>query len=188
MESLSYFFRVVKSIYVWILGISVGILLGTIFIASPIILDSYRYLPELGITNFDSIVLVGMIGSKIIYPLNFVAIFIIIYELLSFRNRDIFSIFLLLLNALTVALIFILTLYYLPAILEMQSFGASTIASPEFNSLERERDIIMCALSITFSINIFCRVAFDSKKPSKPKRGAAKSPTKPREKAPKTTK
>lgn len=158
MKKTSLFVYAGNALYLWLVGLCIGAMVSSGVFAAPIIFKAYSFLPDLGITQYDSGILMAQIFNRLNILLNFSAIIIIIYELLSFKISSKPSVVLLGINALSVLLIFIFTLYYTPAILEAQGMGAAYTATPEFESVHIQSELVFKVLLLTLSISFFWRV------------------------------
>lgn len=166
MNKLASVVHIINALYLWLIGLGIGAMIVSGVIVAPIIFNAYSFLPDLGITQYDSGILMTQIFIKLNVLLNFTAIIIIIYELLVFKSSFKSSIFLLGLNALSVALIFIFTLYYTPNILEAQNMGAAYTATPEFENMHTQSEYLFKILLVTLSISFLSRIVLLSSKPA----------------------
>ncbi|MCE3036461.1 DUF4149 domain-containing protein [Helicobacter sp. faydin-H20] len=148
----------IHALYIWLLGINIGAIITAGAFVAPVIFQAYTFLPDLGITNFDSGILMTQIFLKINTLLNFSAIIILIYELLMFNFRNKKDFFSLLLNGIIVYLIFTFTFFYTPKIVEAQEQGAASVATPEFASIHHQSEYVFQFLLILLSINLVWRV------------------------------
>lgn len=158
MKEMSLFIRVGNALYLWLIGLCIGAMVCSGMFAIPVIFKAYAFLPDLGITQYDSGILTAQIFNKLNILLNFTAIIIIIYELLAFKFSSKSSIILLGINTLSVLLIFIFTLYYTPTILEAQEMGAAYTATPEFEGVHVQSRIVFQVLLFTLSVSFLWRV------------------------------
>ncbi|PAF49249.1 hypothetical protein BKH41_03995 [Helicobacter sp. 12S02232-10] len=167
MNKLASVVHIINALYLWLIGLGIGAIIVSGVIVAPIIFNAYSFLPDLGITQYDSGILMTQIFIKLNDKLlNYTAIIIIIYELLVFKSSFKSSIFLLGLNALSVALIFIFTLYYTPNILEAQNMGAAYTATPEFENMHTQSEYLFKILLVTLSISFLSRIVLLSSKPA----------------------
>ena len=143
----------ISIIYLLILGASIGAIIATGALSAPVIFSSDSIIPELGMTKFDMGRIMSVIFSRLNIFLNITAIIILIYELLSFNLGGKKNYFALLINAISVILIFLFTFYYTGAILAAQAQGAAATATPEFDSLHQQSELIFKTLLITLSIS-----------------------------------
>ncbi|PAF41722.1 DUF4149 domain-containing protein [Helicobacter sp. 11S03491-1] len=165
MNKIAPLIHTINALYLWLVGLSIGAMIACGAFVAPMIFNAYSFLPDLGITQYDSGILMTQIFVKLNYLLNFTAIIIIIYELLSFKASFKPSIILLGINTLSILLIFIFTLYYTPHIIEAQSMGAAYTATPEFESMHTQSEFIFKILLTTLSISFFWRIILLSAKP-----------------------
>ncbi|PAF52050.1 DUF4149 domain-containing protein [Helicobacter sp. 13S00477-4] len=166
MNKITSLSHLAHALYLWLLGLSIGAMVISGAFVAPIIFNAYSFLPDLGITQYDSGILMTQIFIKLNYLLNFTAIIIIIYELLDFKSSFKPSIILLGLNTLSILLIFLFTLYYTPNILDAQNMGPAYTATPEFEKMHSQSEYLFKILLITLSISFFWRVILLSLKPA----------------------
>ncbi|PAF53170.1 hypothetical protein BKH42_07430 [Helicobacter sp. 13S00482-2] len=164
MNKLTSIIQLINAIYLWLIGACIGGMIISGVVVAPIIFSAYSYLPSLGITQYDSGILMTQIFIKLNYLLNFSAIIIIVYELSMFKSSLKPSIILLGINILSVLLIFIFTLYYTPAILEAQNMGAAYTATPEFENTHIQSEMLFKVLLVTLSISFVWRIVLLSAK------------------------
>lgn len=158
MNKLTSLIQLINAIYLWLIGVCIGAMIVCGAIVAPIIFNAYNYLPDLGITQYDSGILMTQVFIKLNYLLNFSAIIIIIYELSAFKSSLKPSIILLGINILSILLIFLFTLYYTPAILDAQNMGAAYTATPEFDSIHNQSEMLFKILLVTLSISFVWRI------------------------------
>lgn len=149
---------IIHALYIWLIGTNIGAIIACGAFSAPVLFKAYTFLPDLGITNFDSGILMSQIFSKLNTLLNFSAIVILIYELLMFNFRDKKDFFPLILNGIIVCLIFAFTFFYTPRILEAQAQGAAATATPEFASLHHQSEYVFQFLLILLSISLIWRI------------------------------
>ncbi len=149
---------VMNSIYLWAIGLTIGALLASALLSAPVIFKAYQYLPSLGITMFDSGILMTEIFKRLNYILNGMAIFILIYELLALKISSKKSLFLLGLGVLNVILIFSFTMYYSPEIIEAQQQGAALTATEEFGNIHTQSELVFRILFLTLSASFVWRI------------------------------
>ena len=148
----------VRSIYLWAIGVAVGAILACDVLSAPVILNAYQYLPSLGITSYDSGILLGKVYVRFNYMFNGLAILILIYELLMFNLSLKKSLFSLGMGILSVILIFLFTLYYTPAITNIQQEGAAFTGTEEFENISTQSEIVLNILFVTLSILFISRM------------------------------
>ncbi|PAF48516.1 hypothetical protein BKH46_01010 [Helicobacter sp. 12S02634-8] len=166
MNQLASIIHIINAIYLWLIGLGIGALVISGAIVAPVIFSAYSFLPDLSITQYESGILMTQIFIKLNVLLNSLAIVIIIYELLAFKSSFKPSVFLLVVNALSVVLIFVFTLYYTPHILEAQNMGAAYTATPEFESMHTQSEFLFKLLLATLSISFLYRITLLSRKPT----------------------
>lgn len=146
-------------IYLWILGACIGAILACGTFVAPVIFKAYTLLPDLGITQYDSGILMTQVFLKLGTFLNYTAIFIIIYRIFSLDYSTKSGIFALVLDISSVSLIFLFTLYYASQILKAQQIGAAATGTPEFASLHSQSEttfkILFLLLSLSFIYHFF---------------------------------
>ncbi len=151
------------SVYLCVVGMTLGVILACGFFVAPVIFDASRYLAESGISDLDmtryaSGVLMTQIFVRCDYGLNGVAIFVLVYELLAFNISSKKSLFLLAIGILSVVLIFVFTLYYTPAIIAMQQEGAASTGTEEFESIHTQSEMVFKMLFGTLGVSFLWRV------------------------------
>lgn len=164
MNKLSSLIGLINAIYLWLIGVCIGSMIIAGAIVAPVIFNAYSQLPDLGITQYDSGILMTQVFVKLNYLLNFSAIIIIIYELSAFKSSLKPSIILLGINILSILLIFLFTLYYTPAIVDAQKMGAAYTATPEFDSIHNQSEILFKILLVTLSVSFVWRIILLSNK------------------------
>lgn len=145
------------TLYLWILGVSAGVIITLGIFVAPVIFRAWSYLPELGISKFDSGILMTHIFVNSGYLLNVVAFFIIAFEILSFRlgiSRPLYIVF----GGISVISIFLFTLYYTPYIIEVQKLGTEATSSSAFNSMHMQSEWVFKILLFTLSALFFSRI------------------------------
>ncbi len=148
----------VKTLYLLLLGITIGTIITLGIFVAPVIFKAWLYLDPLEISKFHSGILMTQIFIKSGVLLNFTAFAIIIYELIATRLGDSRPVFLLL-GFLSVGLILLFTLYYTPYIIEAQKLGESATSSDEFASMHRQSEevfkLLLVTLTLLFGVRIF---------------------------------
>ena len=150
-------FRMLDAIYIFLLSIGVGVIICAAFSAA-VIFQASSLVPAL--TLSDSGLIMGQIFLKCNYFFNFLAVVIIIYELLSSFYARFFAFakqrrFWLLLGGINVMMIFLFTLYYTPYIMEAQALD--TINTPAFNSMHKQSELVFKILLVTLSVSALWR-------------------------------
>lgn len=143
------------------LGAVIGGILACGVLSAPVIFSASQYLATLGITDmtrYASGILMTEIFVRFGYVLNAMAIFILIYELLVFNISSKKSLFLLGVGILSVVLIFLFTMYYMPLIVSAQQEGAASTATEEFESIHTQSEIVFKILLLTLSASFLWRV------------------------------
>lgn len=151
------------SIYLWVVGITLGGILACGVLSAPVIFNASDYLSKAGITDlymtrYASGVLMTQIFVRCSYALNAVAIFVLVYELLAFNASSKKSLFLLAVGAFSVVLIFLFTLYYTPSIVAMQQEGVASTSTEEFESIHTQSEMVFVILFVALSAGFLWRV------------------------------
>lgn len=146
-------------LYLWVVGATIGAIIACGIFVAPVIFKAYSFLPDLGITQYDSGILMTQVFLKLNNFLNFAGIVILIYELLAFNFSNKTNFIPLVINAINIVLIFLFTFYYTPNIIKAQAQGASATATPEFASLHAQSEwvfkVLLVLLSVSFAYRIF---------------------------------
>lgn len=153
------------TIYLWILGISIGAIITCGMFVAPIVFNAYSFLPDLGITQYDSGILMTQVFLKLNTLLNITAIIILVYELLAFNISKKTSFFPLGISTFNVILIFLFSFYFTPKIVEAQKQGAAATATPEFATTHLQSEYTFKILLITLTLGFFIRVFLLAKAP-----------------------
>ncbi|WP_233709961.1 MULTISPECIES: DUF4149 domain-containing protein [unclassified Helicobacter] len=154
-----------QTAYLWILGISMGSIIACGMFVAPVIFNAYSFLPDLGITQYDSGILMTQVFLKLNTLLNFTAIIILVYELLAFNLSKRTSFFPLGINIINVILIFLFSFYFTPKIIEAQKQGAAATATPEFATIHIQSEYTFKILLVMLTIGFFARVFLLAKSP-----------------------
>ena len=147
------------SVYLWAIGLTLGALLACGVLSAPVIFKAYQYLPSLGVTSFDSGILMTEIFKRLNHILNGMAILTLVYELLAFGVGSKKSLFLLSIGILNAVLIFLFTMYYTPEIISAQQQGAAFTGTEDFENIHTQSEVVFkilfCTLSASFVWHIF---------------------------------
>lgn len=143
--------------YLWLIGINIGAIVTCGIFVAPIVFNAYSFLPDLGITQYDSGILMTQIFLKLNTLLNVSAILILVYELLAFNLSKKTSFFPLTINIINVLLIFLFSFYFTPKIIEAQTQGAAATATPEFATLHLQSEYVFKFLFIMLTLSFFTR-------------------------------
>lgn len=170
------------SIYLWVVGLTLGAIFACGALSAPVIFNASSYLSQAGITDlymtrYASGVLMTQIFVKFNSVLKAVAIFILVYELLFFNTSSKKSIFLLAIGLLSVVLIFAFSMYYTDQIIAMQQEGAASTGTEEFESIHTQSEMVFLILFGTLSVSFLWRVfmlKMDASDESKKSRGGKK--------------
>ena len=132
------------ALYLLFIGVALGAIVAAGAFSAPAIFRASAIVPNLDITVFQSGILMTSIFMKLNALLNALAIFILVYEILSLRvsGARIAPI----LGAISIILIFLFTLYYTPYILHAQSLGESGIANEAFDAMHTQSVVVFKAL------------------------------------------
>lgn len=150
-------FQTLDIIYIFLLSIGVGCIICAGFSAATIF-QAANFVPDF--TMSDSGLIMGLIFIKCNDLFNFLAVVIIIYEILSSLYARHFTHtkqrqFLLLLGGINVIMIFLFTLYYTPYIMEAQALN--TIDTEAFDSMHKQSELVFKILLITLSVSALWR-------------------------------
>lgn len=148
----SYFY----ALYMFLIAVVVGALVACGAFSAPSIFRAASIVEGLDISILQSGILMTSIFVKLNVLLNIVAIFIIIYEILTLRiNRDVFAP---ILGFISVILIFLFTMYYTPYMLESQLLGEDGIANSAFDNIHNQSVLVFKSLMATLSILFIYRI------------------------------
>ncbi|CAM3632311.1 MULTISPECIES: DUF4149 domain-containing protein [Helicobacter] len=141
--------------YLLSLGITLGAVIASGALSAPSIFRAPALVPNLEMTLFQSGILMTSIFVKLNILLNFLAVVILFYEILSFRvsNARIAP----LLGLISIVLIFLFTLYYTPYILQAQSLGEEGIANATFDKLHTQSVYVFKALMASLCLLFIVR-------------------------------
>lgn len=143
-------------LYLLLIGISLGAVLASGAFSAPTIFRASSLVPELNISIFQSGILMTSIFVKLNILLNFLAFFILIYEILALRvNGEKISP---MLGFISVILIFLFTMYYTPYILEAQKLGEEGIANVAFDAMHTQSVYVFKALMISLCLLFVVRL------------------------------
>lgn len=142
--------------YLLFLGVTLGALIACGALSAPSIFRASAIVPGLEITLFQSGILMTSIFVKLNIILNLVAVFILFYEILSFRVSG--ARIAPFLGLISIVLIFLFTLYYTPYILQAQSLGEEGIANVAFDSMHKQSVYVFKALMASLCLLFIIRV------------------------------
>lgn len=144
------------ALYLLCIGVALGAIVAAGAFSAPAIFRASAIVPDLNITVFQSGILMTSIFMKLNTLLNALAIFILIYEILSLRvsGARIAPI----LGAINIFLIFLFTLYYTPYILHAQSLGESGIANATFDAMHTQSVVVFKALMGSLCLLFIVRI------------------------------
>lgn len=160
-------FRVLDSVYLWLLGIGVGCIVACGMFAAPIIFKASNLIPALSVS--DSGLIMGNIFLKCNAFFNILAVVIIVYEAISFslckafahsNQRRLWFV----LGGISVIMIFLFTLYYTPFIMDAQSAG--NLGTPEFDSMHKQSEYTFKILLVSLSALMIWRGILGSNNPA----------------------
>lgn len=142
--------------YLLFLGVTLGALIACGALSAPSIFRAPAIVPNLEMTLFQSGILMTSIFVKLNIILNFVAVFILFYEILSFRVSG--ARIAPFLGLISIVLIFLFTLYYTPYILQAQNLGEEGIANVAFDSMHTQSVYVFKALMASLCLLFIIRV------------------------------
>lgn len=142
--------------YLLFLGVTLGALIACGALSAPSIFRAPAIVPNLEMTLFQSGILMTSIFVKLNILLNLVAVFILFYEILSFRVSG--ARIAPFLGLVSIVLIFLFTLYYTPYILQAQSLGEEGIANVAFDSMHTQSVYVFKALMASLCLLFILRV------------------------------
>lgn len=145
-----------NSLYLLILGASIGAILGSTFSAAsifsaPQILDSANAALD-GLSTFHSGLIMSQIFVKTNFLLLFCSAFIVLFEIYSCAKEK--ALLSPILGVISIAAILIFALYFSPNIIEAQNLGAQGTQSEEFNSLH-EGSVIAYKIALFALVGLF---------------------------------
>lgn len=144
------------TLYLLLIGISLGAALASGAFATSSIFRATEIVENLEMTTFQSGILMTSIFIKLNFILNILALYIIIYEIftLSVCRKKITP----LLGLINVVLIFLFTLYYTPFIVKAQSLGEESFYSESFANMHHQSVLVFKALMISLFILFIYRL------------------------------
>ncbi|RDU60616.1 DUF4149 domain-containing protein [Helicobacter sp. MIT 14-3879] len=110
------------------------------------------------ITKYDQGIIMSAIFNQLYYILLISAIFIFIYETLSFRFRK-SSFFVWILNIINVILMLLFCFFYLPGIARIFGNEPKIAATPESESFLNQTSLVLQILCVTLLIAFFIRLS-----------------------------
>ncbi|WP_279128646.1 DUF4149 domain-containing protein [Helicobacter winghamensis] len=143
-------------LYLLLIGISLGAVLASGAFSAPTIFRAASLVPNLNISLFQSGILMTSIFVKLNLLLNFLAFFILIYEILALRVSG--AKVAPTLGFISVILIFLFTMYYTPYILEAQKLGEDGIANATFDAMHTQSVLVFKALMISLCLLFIVRL------------------------------
>ncbi len=125
-------------LYLFMLAFGCGVIISLGVLVAPVIFYAHNYISDGTIlSQFQS----GLIMTEIFirggYILTFIAAFVTLYELFAYsstHSKKRFIIF----GGIAVISILLFTLYYTPAVVELQKQGENVLAQSHFNSLHKQ--------------------------------------------------
>ncbi|RDU62446.1 DUF4149 domain-containing protein [Helicobacter sp. MIT 14-3879] len=153
------FINTIKAIYIWLLGLSIGIIFSSgAFIASVLF-----YAKDFGIEleKFEAGILMTEIFSRINIFLLIIAFIITFYEILSLKLESGYKAqksILFISSLISVICIFLFSLYYTPYIIEQQKIGEIAINTNQFLSMHKQSEWVFKILFFTLSFNLIYRI------------------------------
>lgn len=144
-------FNVIDCIYIYITSlIAGGIICIGVFVA-----PSVFYSLDSNITNFQSGIIMSNIFIKWSFVLNFLAIIILLYEILNIFFKRYSSLFI---SLIMFVCIILFNFYYLPHILQIQTLGELATQSAEFNMYHKQSELVFKILFISLSVNSLYKI------------------------------
>ena len=143
------------ALYLLLIGITLGAIIACGAFSAPSIFRAPAIVPNLEMTVFQSGLLMTSIFIKLNFLLNLVALFILCYEILSFRvsNARIAP----LLGLFSIIFIFLFTFYYTPYIVYAQNLGEEAIANLTFDSMHTQSVYVFKALMVSLALLFIVR-------------------------------
>ncbi len=144
------------ALYLLLIGIMLGAIIACGVLSAPSIFRAPTIVPNLEMTLFQSGILMTSIFVKLNILLNFLALFILCYEILSFcvSGARIAPI----LGLASIVLILLFTLYYTPYIVYAQNLGEEAIANLAFDRMHTQSVYVFKALMMTLCLLFVIRV------------------------------
>ncbi len=152
------FTSTIRAFYIWVIGLCIGAIIATGAFSAPVIFHAQEY--GVDITKFQSGILMTQIFLKLNVLLLFVAFFIAIYEILSFKlsNHTKMQKYILFISgAIAVICILLFSLYYSPFIVSQQELGINATASAKFQSMHSQSEMIFHILFFALTLNLIYR-------------------------------
>lgn len=147
-----YFF----TFYMLLIGVSLGAIVAAGAFSAPVIFRAIHFVPTLDITIFESGLLMTEIFKKLNVILNILALYMLVYEILSLRisGKKLAP----LLGFVSIILIGLFTLYYTPYIIHAQTLGESGIQTSAFDSMHMQSVYVFKALMVTLCLLFIARI------------------------------
>ena len=138
-------FRGIDSAYLLLLGVCVGAMVACGAMSAPIIFQADAIL-DMPIIKEQSGVLMGLIFQKLSYLLYIVGMVIFVFELFAARLFRTSGIIIMLSAGVSVIMILLFNLYYMPYIL-----AAPDASTPEFESMHFQSVVVFKILTISLA-------------------------------------
>ncbi|WP_104748390.1 DUF4149 domain-containing protein [Helicobacter cetorum] len=149
--------KICLGVYLLILGILCGSLIILGAIVAPVVFKASAILPELPMSAFESGKLMAQIFTRFNKFLEFVAVMVLAYEIISFIWGRRFWVHLVL--GLTIGgLSLLFVFYYTPYILHAQQLGEVAIRSAEFTRMHSQSEWLFKELFILICVLFFGRL------------------------------
>ncbi|MDD6056385.1 MAG: DUF4149 domain-containing protein [Helicobacter sp.] len=156
MQGLFKFQKYFFALYLLLIGTALGAIITSGAFSAPVIFRASAIVPTLEISPFESGLLMSEIFKKLNVILNFLAIYMLVYEILSMRVFG--SKLAPLLGFISIILIGLFTLYYTPFMLNAQSLGETHTQNAAFDSMHLQSVYVFKALMVTLCALFIVRI------------------------------
>jgi cellulose synthase/poly-beta-1,6-N-acetylglucosamine synthase-like glycosyltransferase len=137
--------------YLLVLAASFGAVIVLGAFVAPVIFHTDRLLSEVVIDNYNAGIIMAEIFRRFGYWANFLALFVLIYEIVKYKSGQRDSI-IIVSSIMTVFASFMFSVVYAPRILEMQALGAEATQSDTFEHLHLASEIDFKFLAISLIV------------------------------------
>lgn len=150
--------KIQLTFYVWLLGMTAGVILIEGIVVAPVIFNASDYLETVELSRFQSGLLMTEIFVRTNILLNITATLVLLYEGWYFLKKGTDRICLF--SGLVIVIgSYLFTLYFTPLVLEAQEMGEKMAGNPEFNTIHKASEldfkILLVALIVLFCVRVY---------------------------------
>lgn len=150
--------KIFITLYLLLLGISIGAILISGVVVAPVVFHASDYLPLKELSRYESGLIMTQVFVQLNLLLNTTAILVLLYEVFHIRVYG--FCYLGSISALiAVVCIVLFTQYYTPYILEAQAQGSTILHSAKFEAMhvgsERDFKFLLVALLVLFCARVY---------------------------------